>query len=147
MPTCNDTSNFDGRRWTENEVSLPKLTLKPGYIESYRGSTHGGYDDLLTMFKDLHEGVLEVGPGAEVLVHDAMSLSPPRVGFTLCKQGDESFHWWDFLIEVPKLKVAREKLPPKLNEAFGSVTGRLALAKLFQAGVSPDRFDLALNSS
>lgn len=126
-------------------MSLPKLTLKPVYIESYRGGTQG-YDDIFTLFKDLHDGVLEVGPGAEVLVNDSMRHNPPRVGFTLCKQGEENFYWWDFLIEVPKFKVSREKLPSKLNEVFESGAGRLALSKLFQAGVSPDQFELFLNS-
>ncbi len=114
-------------------MPLPKLELKPGVTESLvRGK---GHDDIRVLFRDLHEGVLELGVGnCEVLAYKRV---PMEFGFDLCNT-DEANHYrvWGFMITLDDFKRTAEPLDAAIREAMTHIQGRARIARMLQVGMS-----------
>jgi hypothetical protein len=108
-------------------MPLPTLPLISPETTSYR--TGKTYEDINTLFKELHEGVLELGVGqCEVRCNDKpMQL---QLGFELSQTKDGVLRWWDFMIRLTKVKVA----DPVILARMSTVEERAKIAAEFEAG-------------
>ena len=126
-------------------MSLPLIPLKPGVNGSSRSGK--GHDDIPTLLKDLHEGVLELAGKGEVTSHDEPQRKPPTFGFDLSIEREGRFEWWEFYIALPKWVATRDSLSPKLRAALDGRTtnrGRALIARLMQDGTPPDELESKL---
>ena len=106
-----------------------------------------GYEDIPTLLKELHEGVLELEGKGEVLYHCEPSFHPPTFGFDLSIEREGNFEWWEFYITLPKWVATRDSLSPKLREAMEGRTtskGRFLIARLMQEGTKPEELEAKL---
>ena len=111
-------------------MPLPILPLVNPETTTYR--TGKGYDDLDLLFKDLHEGVLELGVGqCQVRCKDEpMRL---QIGFELYTEKDGVARWWEFMIGLTRLRTSDRKLRARLM----TTEERAKVAAEFESGVMP----------
>lgn len=116
-------------------MPLPALPLVNPETTTYRVGT--GYEDLRTLLRELHEGVLELGVGqCEVRCKDEPERL--RLGFELYTQRDGVARWWEFMIRLSRVRRAGGVSGGRIRELFPTTQGRAEIAQLLEAGTDPE---------
>jgi hypothetical protein len=108
-----------------------------------------GFKDVLLMFKELIEGVRELGVGkCEVLPNYEVHYGSFCFGFVLFEQPNGDIEsWWEFFINAKDFGLTKSKLPSSILTAISTPEGTCKVAKMIQEGFGIERMDMELRGS